>query len=769
MSPFPNSSKALLTISSLFASPGWQAVERERFGNMNIRFETHEKRASELLENMREALSLPSGSELWDSCAHQLLYFGETLDAYALHTAAFGADERQILWTLWRDLAPALGRTWGFWCQDEPIMPELPGGNLWFLPRVDTEHPERLVLPVAVITRWWRSQIKGPIEGIWRDAGDDRHRTLQTWLAGEATPSPHKLEEWFSDDQKFQYRAELTEPPRTRIVRTLLLWARVLETGWKTLVAGLTPNVAPDEPDPMRNKALQLAQLFRLAHQLTIAPQTKDAMTADCMFLAAVPDWLAREDFRSILPLHDGRLPASEACAAWMSATFMSMTPGASLQNIFSDAAMDKSAEMVVEPTIHAERQKLATRLEEGHAAWLSTARDRSAKVVEALARARGNTRSADMEADIEYLGALDALSRGDLDAARGMLDRGRELCANGNFGPVRLELARLSLALSVSREAFNQNKCEADFRVILRSIPSEEAQRWEIGRAPLEHSMRLASVEFSHWFWEGCLHPYPGVTIDCPLDERAPIFKGFARLLLSDADDVKMRAFFAEHKAILKRKLRDVRGDTFFTMTTKMVPNLVATMRAMSPFDGMQDSASDPSSADLAARMSATFLRFVRLLPTDVLAARDYRGQTALMLAANRKDAELMKILIEHRVDLDAQDTLGRSALHSAVRSDAIDCFDLLLNAGANPTLRTSEGKTAAIFAGEFGRAQIFQRRLAHRVRPISEAELREVRVIAARNEKDYKMFQHGYRMQGIELGGRSAFKEIIAASNPN
>ena len=45
-------------------------------------------------------------------------------------------------------------------------MPELPGGDLWFLPRVDTEHPERLVLPVAVITRRWRGQIKGPIEGI---------------------------------------------------------------------------------------------------------------------------------------------------------------------------------------------------------------------------------------------------------------------------------------------------------------------------------------------------------------------------------------------------------------------------------------------------------------------------------------------------------------------------------------------------------------------------------------------------------------------------
>ena len=120
------------------------------------------------------------------------------------------------------------------------------------------------------------------------------------------------------------------------------------------------------------------------------------------------------------------------------------------------------------------------------------------------------------------------------------------------------------------------------------------------------------------------------------------------------------------------------------------------------------------------------------------------------------------------HRVELDAQDSLGRTALHSAVRSNSIDCFKLLMDAGANPTLRTFEGKTPAIFAGEFGRAQIFRRRLADRVRPISETELREVRDIAARNEKDYKTARKTYRQRGVELGARPAFKQIIAASGP-
>ncbi|MGR3524732.1 MAG: ankyrin repeat domain-containing protein [Paracoccaceae bacterium] len=34
---------------------------------------------------------------------------------------------------------------------------------------------------------------------------------------------------------------------------------------------------------------------------------------------------------------------------------------------------------------------------------------------------------------------------------------------------------------------------------------------------------------------------------------------------------------------------------------------------------------------------------------------------------------------------------TLGRTVLHAAVRPNSIDCFELLLDAGANPTLRTS------------------------------------------------------------------------------
>lgn len=765
MASFPDFPKALLAISSLFASPGWQAAERARFVKMDMRLEKFNEHSTQLFENIFDTLSLTPELELRDDFGRQALAFGAILDALALHTTTFGADERLILWRLGRFFAPGLGRTWGFWSRDEPIMPDLPGQDLWFLPHVDPDHPDRLVLPVEVIARWWRSLLKGPIESIWLDEGDDRHRTFQTWLAGQATPTPQKLTEWFSDDRVFVYRADVSAPPKTQAVRKLLLWARALETSWKTLVAALTPDVAPDEPDPMRNKALQLVELFRLAHQMTIAPMTKNSQAADRMFLAMVPDWLKHGDFRSILPTANGQLPTAEECAGWLSADFMAMVPGAPLQNIFRDAAMIAPADPVTALAILAERQQLAGFLEMGFAAWRLGQADRAARVKEVLTLARSNPRSADMEAKIHYLAALDALSEGDFDAARAFLDRGLEACSQGGFGPVRLEIARLRFALFVAEDAFNQNRSEAVFRIFSRSLQPDEAERWLIGRAPLEHSIRMAAVEFHSELWSGAIRPYAGVHIEHPLEENAEIFKSYIGLLLSNADEAQLRVFLADYRGILKRKLRDIRGDTFFTMTTKMVSDLVARMRQMPSPSQMRGNPSLPSPQTLAAYIRETHLRFVRLLPTDMLNARDYLGQTALMLAADQKDAELLQILIQRHVDLDAQDTLGRTALHSAVRANAGDCFKSLIDAGADPSLTTCEGKTPAVFAAEFGRATIFKFRLAQSTRPFTEVELKEALNLATRNKSGYRRVRAEYRGQGVTLGDRSAFKEILAA----
>ena len=768
MTTFPDFPTTLLKIASLFASPGLQASERRRFSGSDMRFNKFEERGKALFEIVYHALSLPPDSTVRRDLELHIAALGARLDALALHTATFGADDRQILWTLLgHDLAPGLGRTWGFWRLDEPIMPMLPGGHLWFLPRVQPQDAGRVILPIEVIAKWWRGLLEGSVERIWEHEEDDRHRTFQTWLSGRATPTPSKIEEWFSDDMKFDYRAEIGSPPLTRTVRILLLWARALEAGWKDLVGALSPGIDPTDPDPMRNKALQLVELFRLSHQLTVASGTQDPALADRAFRKAVPDWLAQGPFRQILPADGGSLAGSEEGARMLSLRFKGLTPGGALQDIFADAALNSPAELALDAAVLAERRQIEQCRDAALSAWRSDRPDRAARVEAALTQLRADPRAAEIEADILHIEALDALSKGEFGVAGKRLDRGLEICSRGAFGSIRLKIARLRLALSVAADAFNQNKCEAAFRVILRSIERTEAERWELWRAPREHTMRLAAVDFSAWFWESCVRPYPGVNIEHPLTESAPIFQAYFHLLSAGPDEAQVRKFIGDHKVLLRRKLRDVRGDTFFTMATKMAPSLADRMESMPSVSIDRSFGSPTSPQELAAMMRKTHHLLARMLPTDVLDARDYLGQTALMLTADRGNHDMLRILIEKRVDLDAQDTLGRTALHAAVKANSPECFHSLLIAGANPNLHTCEDKTPAVLAAELGRERIFRLRLAFATRPLLNEELRSAHERASLIERTYKKARVRYRQLGVKIGGRQAYREIMAVSN--
>lgn len=765
MTSLPNASQTLLKVASLFDSPGWQAAERTRFASLDMRLEMLQRRGVQLIKILCEALSLSPDSPLWNDFDHQLKYPAKHLDAHAIHTSTFGADARQILWILFGfDLAPRLGRTWGFWCRAYPVSMKLVGGNLWFLPRIYPEDQRRLILPVEAVARWWLGLLEGPIEDIWKDVEDDRHRTFRTWLSGDVTPTPAKLRAWFSDDQSFDYGDGIG--PSTQDIRRLFICARALETGWKDLVATLTPDVDPHVADPMRNKALQLVELFRLAYEVTIAPQTDDPTLADVAFRNALPEWLARGPFHPILFAHGGELSRGDDCAKRLSLKFMELTKGAPLQDIFQDAAYDGPAEALIDASAVTEREQMQQCLEAGLSAWHSTHPDRARIVRSALAQARHNPRSAEFEADILCLEALDRLSRGDFEAAGKILDHGMHVCATGSFGSARLDIARLSLGLSVAGNAFNQNEFEAAFRVILMCPSDEEAVHWDLGVAPIEYSMRQAAVELSDRFWKGAVKPYPGVRIDHPLTENDSIFKEFFHLLDSHADEPQLQAFLRKHKTTLKRKLHDVRGDTFFLMTMKMVHGRAAQTQACASFPIGHVLATQMNLPTYAASLRKTHNLLASLLPTDGLNARDYLGQTPLMLAADHGNGDLVRILIEKRVDLDAQDALGRTALHAAVKANSVTCFALLLGTGANSALKTFDGKTPAVLAAQFGREQIFKQWRAHLSGAVTEEDLRHVHSTVLMFERSYERTRAEHRLAGTEVGDRNAYGAIIAAS---
>lgn len=768
MNKVPNAAQFVLTVASLFHSPGWQAVERRRFATYGLRVETHQAKASELIDSLRVALSLSGDEPVWRDAMQQFFHFASIFDTYALHVATHGAPARQVFWAIGADVAGAAGRTWGFWCLDEKILPDLPGGDLWFLPKPDADDPERLVLPVEVIARWWADQLDGPRENIWADLYSEdgepleAHRTFQPWVMGRATPDIKSVERLFDGAQVFAYKPEVVAPPSTQTVRRLMLFARSLEQGWKDLVAVLTPGVSPHDPDPMRNKALQLAELFRLGFLFTFASGKGNTNVADGLFKQAIPEWLQQGPFKSILPNAKEQLPVAEEVAATLTERLCLMDPEAELPDIFGDSRMVSAVSARPECKMAQVRTELRTLLQKGYDAWGSQSRNRAIEVRKILSRLRKHPHADQVKADIHYLAALDALARGDLDDAAVHLKDGLTACADGSFGPVEFALARLSFGFQVSAAPFSRNVTEKYFRIFSRSLAPDEAERWCLGQAPLEYAMRLAAVEAAEDFPRSC-RPYPGSARRHPMQESAEMFGELFDLMLSGADDNAIRVFKRTHKRALTAKLRDVRGDTVFTMLTKMMRDIVRSMQDMIPFDYMRGPDHLPTAAEMSDCLRQTYLRFIRQLPVDHLSAQDYLGQTSLMLAADQKDEELMALLLECGVETDQQDLLGRTALHSSVKSRSYACFELLLDHGANPKIQTCEGKTPLVMAAEFGRAQFVERLLSDVIPKPGGRELDEAHTLADRNSRNYARALAAYREKGVELDSREKFTDVI------
>jgi hypothetical protein len=756
----PTAHSALLYAVSLFCSPKWQHVERRRYASSEMRLEGGADRTRELLDLLCQSLGQEQvqSPKLWEDFLKPVSEVLNILDALELHTRTYSATPQQALWVLLAfNVAPALGRTWGFWCQDEALLPRMPEEDLWFLPHQAPANPNRLVLPVEAILTWWLKQVEGPLDRLWGEYDEERRRTLDNWKSGRATPSISKIMEWFADDYQISYKISDEAHLSTSQLRSLLLWARALEQGYKDLVGFLTPGVEPNDADPMRNKALQLVELFRWSHEATVATDPRDPVKADQAFAEALPYWLKEGPFRAITPGRSGRPLAPEQAADFLSGILSSVPCDDTLPDVLGDTKLRSSAIMTFNGSLVEQRQRTQEAIDHCIEIQKGNEADRQYLVAANLAKLRKLPGITEFEVDLAYLCALNALSSGNFDEARQHAETALELSISRSVGPLKLEVAKLNFSLAVAQDAFNRGSAERSFRILCKAVEPQDAARWKLGEGPIDYSMRLAAADHADWFWDEIVRPYRGMEIEAPLKQESEIISAYAGLLLSGASEVEMRGFIKQFRGKLKRKLRDVRGDTFFTVTSKMVPDLVRVMRQMPTYHGIPK---DPF--ELANSMAATHLKLVSLLPTDILNARDYLKQTALMLAADRNDVEMVKALIDRRVDIDAQDALGRTALHSAAKVGADRCFEVLLAAGANPTLQTFTGKTPAIFAAEFGRATIFEMRLAFKAYKMGRNELMEARKLAQESAENFKAKRKAYAIEGHEIAGRRGFQRI-------
>jgi ankyrin repeat protein len=87
-----------------------------------------------------------------------------------------------------------------------------------------------------------------------------------------------------------------------------------------------------------------------------------------------------------------------------------------------------------------------------------------------------------------------------------------------------------------------------------------------------------------------------------------------------------------------------------------------------------------------------------------DLIHAADFKGFTALIIAAYNDQPELVQFILEKGANPDAQDMAGNTALMGASFKGYTGIVEQLLNAGADVNLRNSNGAPALTFAATFG-----------------------------------------------------------------
>lgn len=79
---------------------------------------------------------------------------------------------------------------------------------------------------------------------------------------------------------------------------------------------------------------------------------------------------------------------------------------------------------------------------------------------------------------------------------------------------------------------------------------------------------------------------------------------------------------------------------------------------------------------------------------------AQNKEGQTALHRASDKNHPEIVSLLLENKANVDIQDKNGATALHLASKGDYLEVAELLLQGGANMDIQDENGATALHFA---------------------------------------------------------------------
>lgn len=270
--------------------------------------------------------------------------------------------------------------------------------------------------------------------------------------------------------------------------------------------------------------------------------------------------------------------------------------------------------------------------------------------------------------------------------------------CSERGFGAVRGEIARDGWATAIAVEGFMPWSHEPYYRSMLWFDIFPDGQV----------SFEDAAMLCEDFFWTDLYHPYPGFEREERLTKDVlETVLGETFGLIEEANWEGLQLWMKRHaKKLRKANFKDARCDSVLLLWLKMLhtaeKNLPAIkadlpLHLVEPFKQVE--------SHILNRRKAIEL-LIQAWPEQAKIA-DFKGQTPLMLAADNGNAQLTGLLAPLS-DVDAQDHVGRTALHSSVSGRSPECVTIVLERKPGVVKVTKDEQNTALHtAVRFGQPE--------------------------------------------------------------
>lgn len=559
--------------------------------------------------------------------------------------------------------------------------------------------------------------------------------------------------------------AERYGVPTAKLIRQRLLFARMIQDGYKRLLTALCPGVEPLSTNPTQNKVLQLFAIYKYIYNLSVDAyrccKESGEQAENAWFEEQLPPWDANTLYLSILPSR--RQTANLGLAELLSRRFSAAEPEDELEDLIGfDEPSVKQVAMrrmgILEVLTEEARavEQLVERLQTASPYRTLQAENRYSVIIQVANRRELSPRaqsaalqrlrdlsSSPMDQIQTTLLALDGYLNGERKGLpKDSYARVEALLAEAKANPAyeqwkapmfqyeakhHLAMNDFDSAVKLFRQALEAARergfgslrgevardCFATEVANQRLIPGnhEKYYREMLAGGVVEDEIMPGIEDVScgvaDYFWKDLYKPYPG--IECKMSFFAEEIKKPIELL--------MRGEWGAIDDWIKRNSNKYNKSLHYVTGDSLLMNWIKGYTHFMKIQPFSSQLLPPELQEENQRFSITLEVWKKAIgqlaksAPKLLNLADFKGQTPLMLVAEGNDIELVRLFLEAGANPNYQDFKGITALHSAVKSRERDCVDALLNYPCATNLMTVDGRTALHTAAWTGNKYAIER----------------------------------------------------------